>query len=250
MRRWTIGFAALLVLIGVGHVEGAVLVSSPHYLDYGYGDSYWDNFSSALNTATGGSVALTSNFENLAQMLGYDALLLQARQAGGGTGGLLSATEVSNLSAFMATGRRVVMMGENNNWTAWNQQILGIVGGTFVGNVSGIAVAIVANDITASAWTVSITVGGVESGTALGGTGLYSKNFATLWNDNVLTVLDVNVWSDGSWSSYDNGQFGTNVANWLAAPAAVIPEPSTFLIWSLLGGLGIMVGWYRRRKAA
>jgi len=30
--------------------------------------------------------------------------------------------------------------------------------------------------------------------------------------------------------------------------AAVIPEPSTLLIWSLLAGLGIGVGWYRRKK--
>jgi hypothetical protein len=29
----------------------------------------------------------------------------------------------------------------------------------------------------------------------------------------------------------------------------VVPEPSTLLIWSLLGCLGITVGWWRRRKA-
>jgi hypothetical protein len=27
-----------------------------------------------------------------------------------------------------------------------------------------------------------------------------------------------------------------------------IPEPSTFIIWSLLGALGITIGWWRRRK--
>ena len=30
----------------------------------------------------------------------------------------------------------------------------------------------------------------------------------------------------------------------------VIPEPSTFIIWSLLGALGITVGWWRRKRAA
>ena len=30
----------------------------------------------------------------------------------------------------------------------------------------------------------------------------------------------------------------------------VVPEPSTFIIWILLGALGITFGWYRRRKAA
>ena len=30
----------------------------------------------------------------------------------------------------------------------------------------------------------------------------------------------------------------------------VIPEPSTFIIWSLLGALTITIGWWRRRRAA
>jgi hypothetical protein len=30
----------------------------------------------------------------------------------------------------------------------------------------------------------------------------------------------------------------------------LVPEPSTLIIWSLLGGLGIGVGWWRKRKAA
>ena len=32
-------------------------------------------------------------------------------------------------------------------------------------------------------------------------------------------------------------------------PAPVIPEPSTIAIWSVLGGLGLAVGRYRRRRA-
>jgi hypothetical protein len=30
----------------------------------------------------------------------------------------------------------------------------------------------------------------------------------------------------------------------------VIPEPSTFIIWPLLGALGITVGYWQRRQAA
>lgn len=33
-----------------------------------------------------------------------------------------------------------------------------------------------------------------------------------------------------------------------AAALQVIPEPSTFIIWSLLGALGITIGWCRRRR--
>jgi MYXO-CTERM domain-containing protein len=32
--------------------------------------------------------------------------------------------------------------------------------------------------------------------------------------------------------------------------ASVVPEPSTLIIWSLLGALGIAVGWWRRRRRA
>ena len=32
------------------------------------------------------------------------------------------------------------------------------------------------------------------------------------------------------------------------ASVSTIPEPSTLIIWSLLGAVGITVGWYRRRK--
>ena len=33
-------------------------------------------------------------------------------------------------------------------------------------------------------------------------------------------------------------------------PDDVIPEPASIAIWSLLGGLGLIVGWRRRRRAA
>jgi hypothetical protein len=36
----------------------------------------------------------------------------------------------------------------------------------------------------------------------------------------------------------------------LTLDVAPIPEPSTLIIWSLLGSLGIGFGWWRRRKAA
>jgi probable HAF family extracellular repeat protein len=50
----------------------------------------------------------------------------------------------------------------------------------------------------------------------------------------------------------DRGQivgFGTNpdgdVHGFLLNP---VPEPSTLIIWSLLGALGIGVGWWRRKR--
>jgi len=34
-----------------------------------------------------------------------------------------------------------------------------------------------------------------------------------------------------------------------AGTASVVPEPNTMIIWSALGGLGIVIGWRRRNRA-
>jgi hypothetical protein len=45
--------------------------------------------------------------------------------------------------------------------------------------------------------------------------------------------------------------FGTtNARLGIRISGTVIPEPSTFAIWSVLATLGITVGWWRRRRAA
>ena len=41
----------------------------------------------------------------------------------------------------------------------------------------------------------------------------------------------------GNWA-----EAGTNVT--------ITPEPTAFIIWSLLGALGLTIGWWRRRRAA
>jgi hypothetical protein len=55
-------------------------------------------------------------------------------------------------------------------------------------------------------------------------------------------------------SDYDNHTFAVTPAQGrpveLNLAVDAVPEPSTLLIWSLLGALGIAIGWWRRRKAA
>jgi hypothetical protein len=50
------------------------------------------------------------------------------------------------------------------------------------------------------------------------------------------------------WSQVVAGGLGVYDGGPVHAP--YVPEPSTIIIWSLLGGLAITVGWWRRRKAA
>jgi hypothetical protein len=48
----------------------------------------------------------------------------------------------------------------------------------------------------------------------------------------------------GDWNSGPDTCSVDNVA------MTTVPEPSTFIIWSLLGSLGIVIGWRRRKRAA
>ena len=75
----------------------------------------------------------------------------------------------------------------------------------------------------------------------------------------IFTTPEVPIWGDfyakdgGDRWAYNTG-FGidpttTDFANWIPRPdgMVVIPEPATFIVWSLLGVLGL--GWWHRRKA-
>jgi hypothetical protein len=54
----------------------------------------------------------------------------------------------------------------------------------------------------------------------------------------------------GSVPSYKDSEGSATGDLRLYFGSPTIPEPSTIIVWSLLGGLGITLGWWRRKKAA
>jgi len=226
----------------------SILGSDQRYLDYGYGNSNWSNMTNVLNSATNNNFSLVHAFDDLNLMLTYDALWVDLRESSN----LLTATEVDNIKDFINTGRRVVIIGENSYWQDWNQQILSIVGGTFTNSdYDGNTTSIVSNELTSGVSTVYVPYGGL----ALGGISLFDKNFATIWgtNKNVLTILDVNIFSDRFWNQAQNSGFAENVASWIArsnssTPQSSVPEPTSIVM--LLFALGLLIISYKRSKSA
>jgi hypothetical protein len=221
------------------------------YLGYGYGLSYWDDMTSALNSAFGASNITVSNspLTDLAQLLTFDRAWVTIRPFGELR---LSALEIANLQAFVATGRRVALIGDNATFSAWNKSILAVVGGSYLGKEGhGFQTAFVSHPLTAGLTGIFVT----EDGVAVGGTSLFDSNVATLWSgngsDNVFSLLSANAIDDIYGASPGNMQFKTNIATWLAGPAiTAAPEPATVY----LVGIGVIAlcgaarGRRRRRE--
>lgn len=213
---FTIAVTAAITAASTASAQQRLLASEElHGFGFGYGDTRYDNFSAQIDLWFD-SVDIAPNLEDLSQMLQYDAIMVQLR----GFNATLTPTEKTNLAEFIATGRHVLMIGENPSlWFSWNQDLCTVAGGSSTNQESNgeYDVANTHPILTNGVSRVHIPNGGIANG----GTNIFTVNTATLWdgngNQNVVTMLDVNVFEDDRWDTLDGAAFSSNVAEWLGS---------------------------------
>lgn len=211
-------FIFVVFLLPSSAHASTLLVRSSGYVanTLGYGKSDWPIMTSMLDSAFGGSAHVTtvSDFES-ATLTDYDALWIDLGNIDGLSGDSLSANEINKIKAFILTGKRVVLVGENDSWTNWDNSILSVVGGSMNAYTDGSTNTVYAHDLTTSVASIDPIAGS----TANGGISLFAHAVATLWGstNNVLVMLDSNAWDDNYIGHADNRRYAQNVANWIAA---------------------------------
>jgi len=177
-----------------------------------YGGTRWPQMTAALNAAAN-SVTVAPDLSDVSYMMDFDALWVDQRGHDGDPGSFLTTTEIANIATFIASGKRVVMIGENSAWTNWNNQILGICGGSHAGDSNGTLNPVLTHELTEGVAQISVVAGGAADS----GTPLFDQNVATLWPacGEVLTILEVGSQQIDQWPVLDNAIFFTNVADWI-----------------------------------
>jgi hypothetical protein len=222
----TAGILMFLMTSGAVDASSLLVCEGADNNGHGYGHDGWTTTTNLLNDAFD-AVEVTQNYEDLDQMLTYDALWLDQRWINGA----LSSSEIDNLETYVATGRRAVFVGDNHFWADWNNQILSVAGGSFTGGIyTGETAPAIPHPLTANVDLVDV----VSAGLADGGISVFDQNFATLWgpNDNLLTILDLSLFTNDDIMDADNHTFVSNTAQWLATP-----EPGTLALLALGGVL-------------
>ena len=240
-RSFFVTLVALCVLAGAQTQAASLLVVSGQGLPFvRYGGSDWDSMTSLIDS-TFTMIDTMPVIDTSTDLSSYDAVWLDQRLSGPSS--TISSVGAGKLTAFAAGSGRIVMIGENANWNTWNNSMLDIVGGgTLGGQTWGPASAVTSHFLTQNVSQIFVGGGGeIASGTR---TNLFDQDVAALWGNNVVTIMDTNIFSDadtlgGGLSTLDNLQFATNLVQW----SANVPEPGT----GLMLGMGISILSARRR---
>ncbi len=248
---WLAGLAAVLLGWSMHAHAGLLIVEGPAGGGFGgYNDPSYATYKSTLDAAFGGAanVSVTADLTDAAQVDAASAIVVELRNGGD----VLSVTEITNLSNFIASGRRVVMLGENAGWQTWDESLLGVVGGTYVGQSPSqgpdgdftnyhVPLAPVAHELLTGVLSEDgeAEIFMFHGSIASGGLALFEyAPIAMLWGIdlNVLTYFSNNEFFSSVLSNHPgNLRFTQNMAAWLASP---VPVPAA--VWFLAPALMVL----------
>ncbi|MGV3711017.1 MAG: PEP-CTERM sorting domain-containing protein [Gemmatimonas sp.] len=250
MKLSRIALLAASLLAGASELSAQkMFVRKPaQYLGYGYQNSYWTTYTSMWDARFGAANIVSGN--SIGSLAGYTSLLLDPSQSGSSAYNL-TAGEIAEIGTFLAGGGRIYGFGENDNWTSWNQSLLGLFGASFGGLGGDYGTPSVANLLTSGVTSISTPAPGAISNFN-GGVSLFSNNIAGLFNNNSVVVLDINICDDTYINNNDNRRFCQNIVDFTAGDPVipgeptVAPEPASVA----MVGFGLLVagGVARRRR--
>jgi hypothetical protein len=224
-----VGFGALLA-VGSAFAS-TILTQTPQgsYADYVLNGNQWTVMTGYLTGQH--TITSTADFSNLSQLNDYDAVWVDQE-----LGDVLSGAEISALTSYASAGGKLVLVGENNSWDAWNASIMSIVGGGYVsGCFSEVGAAISGHSLANGVGSIS-SVCGNELTNAGSPEILFSNNLVGVYSvgaGEVLVFLDSNWNQDSNISGYDNAVFAQNIADWIGESEPV----STYFVGGSVSGL-------------
>lgn len=237
--------AALSLFASTHLIAGTILYNQAGVLS-GYRATNSTAFTAAFDTAFDGTPILTSDFSNATQVMSADLVFVNVANRLSG----LSATEQTNLQAFAATGKPVIMLGDNYlNFQTWNASILTPFGGVpfaFTANTPGLPFKVNDHPLTLGLDVLPDTVnpGTIFSGGFPLWKSDYSPNPYTVGalfgpSDNVLILLEL--------GPLNNTTLATNMGSWastLGSTNNAVPSPSSISLFAAAGLLALA----RRRR--
>ena len=197
------------------------------------------NLPSAGNVTTFASI-LANDFDTIITgslgdplyLTGADALIVNLPSLGSS----YPLAELNTLTQIFSGTTRVLIFFENDGWTNSNNQLAGLAGGSYIGQITGL-VPISGSSPLSAGITGSINTaaaGQISGGEQVVGSVLTLRGPES----NVILLGDTNIF-DNTRITGNNLLLAQNVSSFLA-----VPEPSA----ALLGGLGVFTLLRRRRS--
>jgi len=219
-----IGLGALLTALAGSALAATILTQTPQgsYASNALNGSEWTQMTGYLTAQH--TITSVADFSNLSELNGYDAVWVDQE-----LGGVLSGAEISALTSYVSAGGKLVLVGENSSWDAWNASILSIVGGGFVSDCSyDVGVAISSHSLVTGVGSVQDVCGSLL--TSAGSPDLlFDNDFVGVYSvgaGEALVFLDSNWNADGYINDYDNAVFAQNIADWIGDSSQPPPAPA------------------------